>query len=179
MSGKEHGECSQSNSELAANRLQKARLDAGFLSANHAAITFGWSIKTYSLHEEGAKHFDKDTAKKYSKAFNIDGDWLSSLCEDFLIKSKAKVKNINDEEEKKRREQQATNKRKLVAAKRLRLAREDAGYHTANHAAMRFRWNMKVYLQHEIGTKFFDEETALKYARAFNVGDDWFSIDDE
>jgi hypothetical protein len=59
------------------------------------------------------------------------------------------------------------------------LAREDAGYHTANHAAIKFGWNMRVYLQHEIGAKIFDEDTALKYAKAFNVCDDWFSIDDE
>jgi hypothetical protein len=38
---------------------------------------------------------------------------------------------------------------------------------------------MRVYLQHEIGAKIFDEDTALKYAKAFNVCDDWFSIDDE
>lgn len=164
--------------ELAANRLRQARIDAGFITANHAAITFGWSIKTYSLHEGGTKYFDKDTAMKYSKAFKIDGDWLSSLCAELLIEERTSIKIIDEEEEKKRKARQETNRKNLIAAKRLRLAREEAGFHSANHAAMKFGWNMRMYLQHEAGARVFDEDTALKYAKAFNVGVDWFSVDE-
>lgn len=176
---KEQADKSLVDGQLAANRLQQARIDAGFLTANHAAITFGWSIKTYSPHEGGTKYFDKDTAIKYSKAFKIDGDWLSSLCDDLLIEERTSVRIISEEDELKRKARHNSNKRKLIAAKQLRLAREEAGYHTANHAATHFGWNMRVYLQHEIGTRVFDEDTALKYAKAFNVGPDWFSIDDD
>lgn len=175
---KQELEKSSVDGELAANRLRQARIDSGFLTANHAAITFGWSIKTYSLHEDGVKYFNKDTAIKYSKAFNIDGDWLSSLCEDLMIEERTKVKIIDEEEEQKKKIRQESNRRKLIAAKRLRLAREDAGYHSANHAAMKFGWNMRTYLQHEAGARVFDEDTALKYAEAFNVGVDWFSVDE-
>ena len=179
MKESEYNQVSSIDNELAANRLRQARIDAGFLTANHAAIHFGWGINTYSLHEEGIKDFDKDTAVKYSEAFNIDGDWLSSLCRDLLIEEKTKTKIVNEEEERKRIERHKANKKKHIAAKRLLLAREEAGYSSANHAAMKFGWNMRMYLQHEAGARVFDEDTALKYSKAFNVGADWFSIDEE
>ena len=61
---------------LAAERLRQARKDAGFPTANHASLFFGWSIKTYLQHEEAIKAFNADIAKIYSKAFKVSSDWL-------------------------------------------------------------------------------------------------------
>ena len=62
--------------QLAADRLRQARIDAGFPTANHASVSFGWRIKTYLQHEDGIKSFDVETALKYSKAFKVSSIWL-------------------------------------------------------------------------------------------------------
>jgi hypothetical protein len=61
-----------------AKRLRQGRINAGFPTANHASLKFGWGMKTYVQHEEAIKSFDYDTALLYSKAFNIDIDLLNS-----------------------------------------------------------------------------------------------------
>jgi len=64
---------------------------------------------------------------------------------------------------------QIREKRK-IAANRLREARINAGYPSANHASISMGWSVKNYSQHEEGKKAFDNETAKKYAKAFKVG---------
>ena len=67
---------SKADKGLAADRLRQARIDAGYPTANHASVTFGWSIKNYSQHEEGIKSFDVQTAEKYCEAFKVISFWL-------------------------------------------------------------------------------------------------------
>jgi hypothetical protein len=55
-----------------AKYLREGRINAGFPTANHASIKFGWGLKSYIQHEEAIKSFDFDTAEIYSKAFNIN-----------------------------------------------------------------------------------------------------------
>ena len=55
-----------------AKYLREGRVNAGFPTANHASIKFGWGLKTYLQHEEAIKPLDFESAETYSKAFNID-----------------------------------------------------------------------------------------------------------
>ena len=56
--------------------LREGRINAGFPTAAHASLKFGWGIKTYLQHEEAVKSIDFDAAQIYSKAFNINIDLL-------------------------------------------------------------------------------------------------------
>ena len=38
-----------------AKYLREGRMNAGFPTANHASIKFGWGLKTYLQHEEAIK----------------------------------------------------------------------------------------------------------------------------
>ena len=67
---------SKADKELAAYRLRQARIDAGYPTANHASVSFGWSIKTYLQHEEAKRPVNAETALKYSKAFKVSSVWL-------------------------------------------------------------------------------------------------------
>ncbi len=170
---------SKADKELAAYRLREARIDAGFPTANHASVTFGWKIKTYLQHEEGTKSFNTKTAQIYSKAFNINGDWLSSLCEDCSLEYNPKTNVINKQKSNNVKiKQQAVIGKKLIAD-RLRQARVNAGFPTANHASVSFGWSMKNYYQHEEAIKPLDAETAEKYSKAFNVSSVWLLGDNK
>lgn len=67
---------------------------------------------------------------------------------------------------------QIREKRK-IAANRLREARINAGYPSANHASITMGWSLKTYFQHEEGLKSFDIDTAKKYGKAFKVSSDY------
>jgi transcriptional regulator with XRE-family HTH domain len=58
-------------------------------------------------------------------------------------------------------------------AKRLKRAREAAGYATATEAARRQGWNENTYRSTENGTRPPGRGAAVEYARAFNVNLDW------
>ena len=58
------------------DRLKQARGKAGFKSARQAALRFGWSVSTYSAHENGQNRFDPDAAKSYARAFGVSAAWL-------------------------------------------------------------------------------------------------------
>lgn len=58
-------------------------------------------------------------------------------------------------------------------ANRLRQAREAAGFSSASEAAARFEWKGPTYLGHENGSRGYDDEMALIYARAFKVTPEW------
>lgn len=62
---------------------------------------------------------------------------------------------------------------KKLAADRLREARINAGYPSANHASISLGWSVKIYFQHEEGLKSFDLHTAKKYGKAFKVSSDY------
>ena len=164
---------SKVDKELAADRLRQARIDAGFPTATHASVRFGWNIKTYLQHEEGIKSFDAQTALKYSKALDISGDWLSSLCTDCSLQYNHITNTIKQRKLRKIKNKQQSRMIKKVIADRLRQARIDAGYPTANHASVSFGWSTKTYFKHEEAINPLDSETAEKYSKAFRVSSVW------
>lgn len=58
--------------EERAERLVRARIDAGFPSAVAAARRFRWNENTYKAHEQGRNGFGIDAARAYAAAFGID-----------------------------------------------------------------------------------------------------------
>lgn len=56
---------------------------------------------------------------------------------------------------------------------RLRRARIDCGYTSAQGAADAFGWSSAAYRHHENGTRGFDFATAQRYGKAFKVGAAW------
>lgn len=58
-------------------------------------------------------------------------------------------------------------------AKRLRAAREAAGFEQAAEAITRFGWVASTYHAHENGQNGIKPEVAIKYARAFGVDAGW------
>src|SRR5262245_45449447 len=58
-------------------------------------------------------------------------------------------------------------------AKRLKRAREAAGYKTATAAARKQGWNENTYRSTENGTRPPGRGAAVEYARAYNVALDW------
>lgn len=59
-----------------AERLKKARSDAGYASAVDAVRAFGWTPSTYYGHENGRANISRSAAIRYAKAFKIDPAWL-------------------------------------------------------------------------------------------------------
>lgn len=59
-----------------ADRLMKARADAGYASAAEAVRAFGWIASTYYGHENGRVKIPRDAAYKYARAFKVDPSWL-------------------------------------------------------------------------------------------------------
>lgn len=68
-----------------AERLRTARIDRGFSSASEAASDFGWSVSTYTSHENGTRGLRRDTAEKYSKAFGVSAAYLLGIAEKAMI----------------------------------------------------------------------------------------------
>jgi phage repressor protein C with HTH and peptisase S24 domain len=62
-----------------AERLKRARIDAGFESAQEAAEAFSWNPPAYRHHENGTRGFGADAAKKYGRAFKVRAGWLLGL----------------------------------------------------------------------------------------------------
>ena len=69
-----------------------------------------------------------------------------------------------------------------IQSRRLRHAREKAGYATAQDAADAFGWKVAGYRHHENGTRGFGADKARTYARAFKVKPGyllgWDNVDD-
>ncbi|HVQ09551.1 MAG TPA: XRE family transcriptional regulator [Allosphingosinicella sp.] len=63
--------------------------------------------------------------------------------------------------------------RKDIMAERLREARQDAGYGTVAAAAEAFGWSPATLTSHENGTRGFDVDAAIRYARAFRRQPGW------
>ena len=58
-------------------------------------------------------------------------------------------------------------------ADRLRIAREKAGFASAQAAAEAFHWGVAGYRHHENGTRSYGPDKAKTYARAFKVKAGW------
>jgi hypothetical protein len=59
-----------------AQRLRRARLEAGFARGVEAVDRFGWNRNTYKSNENGAAPFSFDQAKIYAAAFGVGAEWL-------------------------------------------------------------------------------------------------------
>lgn len=57
-------------------RLKISRENAGFKSARQAAKHYGWTISTYSAHENGQNGYDEAAAIEYGRAFDVSAGWL-------------------------------------------------------------------------------------------------------
>lgn len=62
--------------ETIAERLVKARIDAGFESAADAALALGIAYPTYAGHENGARGIKNELAVRYAKKFKVSLEWL-------------------------------------------------------------------------------------------------------
>lgn len=62
-----------------ANRLREARQARGFGSAREAAIKFGWSVPTYTSHENGTRGLRIEAARRYAAAFRVSVAHLMGL----------------------------------------------------------------------------------------------------
>lgn len=62
--------------ETMGSRLRQARIRAGLPSARQAAERHGWTISTYSAHENGQNDFDEVAARNYGRAFRVSAGWL-------------------------------------------------------------------------------------------------------
>lgn len=57
-------------------RLKSAREGAGFDTVSDAARSLGMKVPTYTHHENGNREFDRESALKYGRRFNVNPAWL-------------------------------------------------------------------------------------------------------
>lgn len=57
-------------------RLQTARIYAGFSKPTDAARYFGWNENTYRSHDNGARGLTAEAAEIYAKAYGVRAEWL-------------------------------------------------------------------------------------------------------
>ncbi len=62
--------------ETQADRLRKARAEAGLNSPTEAIERFGWVKNTYPHNENGNATFSMKKANKYGEAYGVRGEWL-------------------------------------------------------------------------------------------------------
>lgn len=59
-----------------ADRLRRARIDAGYRGPADAAEAKGWNVNTYKSNENGNAPFSFKKAKDYAKAYGVRPEWL-------------------------------------------------------------------------------------------------------
>lgn len=59
-----------------AERLKKARKDAGFRTARDAAASLGIPYSTYAGHENSSRAYETDDAVIYARKFKVTIEWL-------------------------------------------------------------------------------------------------------
>lgn len=59
-----------------ANRLRRAREDAGYRTAAAAIEHFKWPSSSYRAHENGQNNYGPDVANEYAKAYGVSAAWL-------------------------------------------------------------------------------------------------------
>lgn len=57
-------------------RLQEARVKAGYESVREAVDAFGWAYSTYAAHENGSRKLTPDVARRYAAALRTTAAWL-------------------------------------------------------------------------------------------------------
>lgn len=65
--------------ESPADKLRRARIARGFATAAQAARAHGWSVVTYTSHENGTRGLRPDAAARYAKAFGLSPSDLLGL----------------------------------------------------------------------------------------------------
>lgn len=58
------------------DRLRQARINAGFESAAAAAKRYGWTVSTYSSHENGQTPVPVEAAMEYGPRFRVSPAWI-------------------------------------------------------------------------------------------------------
>lgn len=61
--------------DIKAKRLELARKNRGFRTAEDACTAFGWNLNTYLSHESGIRSFIK-SVESYAQAFQVNAGWL-------------------------------------------------------------------------------------------------------
>lgn len=59
-----------------ADRLRRARKDAGYRTASAAIENFKWPTSSYRAHENGQNNFSPETAQQYAEAYGANAAWL-------------------------------------------------------------------------------------------------------
>jgi len=59
-----------------ADRLRRARQQAGFATATDAALRHGWNPNTYKSHENGTRGLRGTAPERYAQAFGVSPAWL-------------------------------------------------------------------------------------------------------
>jgi phage repressor protein C with HTH and peptisase S24 domain len=59
-----------------ADRLRRARQQAGFATATDAALRHGWNPNTYKSHENGTRGLRGTAPERYAHAFGVSPAWL-------------------------------------------------------------------------------------------------------
>lgn len=62
--------------ESPGDRLRKKREERGYTSARSAAHALGFSVPTFTSHENGTRQFDSKTAEKYAYALGTSAQYL-------------------------------------------------------------------------------------------------------
>jgi SOS-response transcriptional repressor LexA len=57
-------------------RLQEARVSAGYSSVADAVTAFGWTYSTYASHENGTRKLSPEAARRYAGALRVSPAWL-------------------------------------------------------------------------------------------------------
>ncbi|WP_170294947.1 LexA family transcriptional regulator [Roseospira navarrensis] len=62
--------------DTAADRLRRARRQAGFATATDAALALGWNPNTYKSHENGTRGLRGPILERYARGFGVSPAWL-------------------------------------------------------------------------------------------------------
>lgn len=62
--------------ETPADRLRRARIDAGYSTAKAAAEAFGWNVNTYISNENGNAPYSFKKAQVYAQRLKVSPEWL-------------------------------------------------------------------------------------------------------
>lgn len=86
-----------------AERLKQARLSRGYATAADAARAYGWSIVTYTSHENGTRGIRPDAAERYARAFGLSAAEIlgfkqrREIVEDLIVIAQAALGHWRDE----------------------------------------------------------------------------------
>lgn len=169
---------------LAATRLLKARVAAGFTAGSLEAAPFhGWDVGRYGTDETGRKPIPADRAETYAEAFGVDGDWIlhgSIPPGDDMSKVAVRTRLVDslhrDDVSAVLVGLQGPSRSLAGGGARLRRARQAAGFASARAAAERLGWRHGSYAQNEHpGTRLLSGH-CLVYGFAFGVEPEWLLL---